>query len=377
MITFEEAHSWLNKYDTGHISASSGSLIDQVRKALREGRADETRGLLQQLNDLACNLRDDKEVNEILIECGHIFFILDDLAEAESILDDSVYRAWSDPHKRAVIRWLLGCVQWQSMPTRQQAVISWRNSLSDFERLAREAGLTSEQHAWYQETSENLHKSMLEAMGQAGNYVDIVEQPLRKINKSETFAEPVNVAETPPISEPMASAPPFTARISEPKGTQTSDILQLFTISEEIPAGDFGPSGIDPFPIGIVEIDSLTINGHPYSIHSTRGRKIINLPFDQKFSVVKVKGDSMDQENITEKDYVLLRKVDAPANGDIVMAEIVGIDSHATLKKYAKDVDSIILNPHSSNPAHKPFIFKKINEGFYIRGVVVAVLKPI
>ena len=44
----------------------------------------------------------------------------------------------------------------------------------------------------------------------------------------------------------------------------------------------------------------------------------------------------MDQENITEKDYVLLRKVDVPANGDIVMAEIVGIDSHATLKKYSQ-----------------------------------------
>jgi SOS-response transcriptional repressor LexA len=68
--------------------------------------------------------------------------------------------------------------------------------------------------------------------------------------------------------------------------------------------------------------------------------------------------------------------VDTPANGDIVMAEIVGIDSHATLKRYSRDLDSIMLKPHSSNPAHKPFIFKKINEGFYIRGVVVAVLKP-
>jgi phage repressor protein C with HTH and peptisase S24 domain len=377
MITFEDAYSWLNKYDTSHISASSGSLIEQVREALRKGRVDETRGLLQQVNDLACNLRDSKEVNEILIECGHISFILDDLAEAESILDDSVFRAWSDPHRRAVIRWLLGCVQWQSMPTRQLAVISWRNSLSDFERLAREAGLTSEQHIWYQETSDKLHESMLEAMGQAGNYVDIVEKPPRKTVEREAFAEPEDVTKASPISEPMANEPPFTTRLSEPRETQNSDILQLFTISEEIPAGDFGPSGIDPFPIGTVEIDSLTINGHPYSIHSTRGRKIITLPFDQKFSVVKVKGDSMDQENITEKDYVLLRKVDTPANGDIVMAEIVGIDSRATLKRYSRELDSIMLKPHSSNPDHKPFIFKSFNEGFYLRGVVVAVLKPI
>jgi hypothetical protein len=35
------------------------------------------------------------------------------------------------------------------------------------------------------------------------------------------------------------------------------------------------------------------------------------------------------------------------------------------------------LQPHSSNPVHKPFVFEKVNEGFFIRGVVVAVLKPI
>jgi phage repressor protein C with HTH and peptisase S24 domain len=159
--------------------------------------------------------------------------------------------------------------------------------------------------------------------------------------------------------------------------THTSDLLQLFTISEEIPAGDFGPSGIDPFPIGTVAIDRLSINGRPYSIHSTRGRRIINLPLDQKLIVVKVKGDSMNQENIAAEDFVLLRKVDVPANGDIVLAEIVGIDNTATLKRYFKEKDTITLKPSSSNPVHKPFVFKKVNEGFFIRGVVIAVLKPV
>ena len=363
MITFEDVHAWLNKYDKSHISDSSNSLIDQVLKAMKEGRKEEARGLLQQLVELACNLRDDKEVNEILIECGHIFFMLDDLTEAERILLSSVSRAWSDPHRRGVAQWMLGCVQWLSLTTRQQAVISWQSSLSDFERLAREAGLTSEQHAWYLEAHSRLQKSLLEAMQKAGSYVDVDETASSKSKKKEPFSQSGVVAD--------ASLPP------EPGENHPFDILQLFTISEEIPAGDFGPSGIDPFPIGTVEIDRLTINGHPYSIHSTRGRKVINLPFDQKFSVVKVKGDSMDQENITDKDYVLLRRVDAPANGDIVMAEIVGIDSHATLKRYSRQKDGITLKPHSSNPAHKPFVFKKINEGFYVRGVVVAVLKPI
>jgi hypothetical protein len=377
MITIEDAHAWLNKYDQSHISASSESLIDQVMQALGEGHADEARGLLQQLYDLAFHLREEKEVNEIMIESGHISFLLNDLAEAESILMDSVSRVWSDPHRRAVVQWMLGCVQWQSLPTRQLALIAWQNSISDLERLATEAGLTSEQHGWYQNTGALMQKSLLEAMKQAGSYVDVDEKPSGKTNEKGTSVISGIADETTRYPKPIAGKPDSTPRSPEPSAISSFDILQLFTISEEIPAGDFGPSGIDPFPIGTVEIDRLTINGNPYSIHSTRGRKIINLPLDQKFNVVKVKGDSMNQENITEKDYVLLRKVDAPANGDIVMAEIVGIDSHATLKRYSKEKNNITLKPNSSNPAHKPFVFKKINDGFYIRGVVVAVLKPI
>jgi phage repressor protein C with HTH and peptisase S24 domain len=361
MIVLEEVYSWLNRYGTSHIRPSSVCLIDQMLTALKEGRADEARGLLQQLKDLACKLRDDEEVTEILTECGTITYGMGSLEEAETILVDAVTRAWSNLHRRAVILWMVGCVQWRSMPARQRAVISWRNSISDFERLTRQPGLSHEQQAWYQETCACLEQSLIEALELVGRYMDLVQ--------SSGIAE----GGYPPPTQEFSTTPlPSGSAV-----TQTYDILQLFTISEEIPAGDFGPSGTDPFPIGTVEIDRLTINDHPYGIHSTRGRRIINLPFDQKYTVVKVKGDSMNLENITEEDFILLRRVDVPINGDIVMAEIVGIDSQATLKRYFKDNDTITLQPHSSNPVHKPFVFKKIDEGFYIRGVVVAVLKPI
>jgi hypothetical protein len=363
MIIFEDVYPWLNIYETSHISPSSASLISQVSKALGEHNAIEARGLLQQLYDLAYKLRDEKEVAELLVECAHSSYILGDLADAEKILEEAVSRTWSDLHQRAVIQWMLGCVQWNSLPDRQKAIVSWRNSLADFERLARQPGLSFEQHAWYQETSSRLQKSLLEDLEMVGSYMDV--GPDQSLHYAEGESQPPDDAALyiPSLTESAIPAP--------------SDILQLFSISEEIPAGDFGPSGIDPFPIGMVEIEQLSINGHPYSIHSTRGRKIINLPIDQKFFVVKVKGDSMDQENITEQDYVILRKVDRPSNGDIVMAEVVGIDSHATLKIFSRMKDAITLKPHSSNPSHKPFVFTNANEGFYIRGVVVAVLKPV
>ena len=332
MIALEHVYPWLNKFGMSHLSSSSLYLINQMRTALDEDSADKAGGLVQQLKDLAFKLRDNEEVTEILVECAEGFYILNRLDEAEIILSDAVSRAWSDLHRRAVIQWMLGTVQWQSFPSRQQAVISWQNSLSDFELLSKQPGLPYEQHAWYKETRAQLEQSVLEAMEQVGRYQDIDRGSSSGNHGEKPVAQSDKARSTPPLPDPGREQSDEVPRASESNPPSTSDILQLFTISDEIPAGDFGPSGIDPFPIGTVEIDRLLINGRPYSIHSTRGRKVINLPLDQKLAVVKVKGDSMDQENITADDYVILRRVDVPSNGDIVMAEVVGIDSQATLK---------------------------------------------
>ena len=374
MIAFEEVYSWLNKFGPSHLRPSSISLIGHMKTALETNHPIEAAGLLQQLKDQACRLRDDAEVTEVFLECAETADRMGSLDEARAILVDTVSRAWSDLHRRAVIQWLLGAVQWRSMPARQQAVISWRNSISDFERLAKQPSIPRQHRAWYEETCRTLEQNLVAALEEVGKYMDILPSPGTTEATSADRSTEISATLLPSASS--MTQPSDTLMPGESTITHTADILQLFTISEEIPAGDFGPSGSDPFPTDTVEIDRVLISGHPYSIHSTRGRRIINIPFDQKLIVVKVKGDSMNLENITEKDFVLLRKVDVPENGDIVLAEIVGVDSKATLKRYFIEKGTITLRPNSSNPIHQPFVFKKIDDGFYIRGVVVAVLKP-
>ena len=376
MIDYKEVYPWLNQFTPSHIGPATKILIDQIISALSENKEEETSGLLQQLKDFAYTLRDTEEITEVLVECAYGFYMLKRLKEAEVILTDAISRSWSDLHRRAVIQWMLGCVQWQTFPSRQHAMISWRNSLLDFELLARQPGLPIKQRNWYQASRGNLEQSLLETMEQFGNYLDLDGDGSSVMPENEVPARPGFDSMMTQSPDPGTISNYGTFKMEESIAFKPSDILQLFTISNEIPAGDFGPSGIDPFPIGTVEVDRLSINGHPYSIHSLRGRKIIDLAFDQKLLVIKVKGDSMDQEGILEQDYVIVRKVDVPYNGDIVMAEIVGIDSKATLKIYFKEKDTITLKPHSSNPVHKPFVFNKISKGFFIRGVVVAVLKP-
>jgi SOS-response transcriptional repressor LexA len=53
---------------------------------------------------------------------------------------------------------------------------------------------------------------------------------------------------------------------------------------------------------------------------------------------------------------------------------MISIDTEATLKRYYRQKDLIILKPHGSSPVHRPLEFKNINAGFYIRGVMIAVL---
>lgn len=379
MISLEDVYPWLNKFGKSHIPDSSDRLVNRMRSALGEGglekNPDEARWFLQQLKDLAYKLRDDHEVTEILIACAYSAYKLGSFDEAEAILVDAVSRSWSNIHWRAVVQWMVGCVMWQSLPKRQQALVSWRNSVSDFERLARTPGIPLDQQVWYKDAWCKLDQSLSEALRELG----ILPGTGQLLGKSETML-PAGSEQSPIPQPPSSTTVLFSADTPSPllpRVTQASDSLQLFTISEEIPLGDFGPDGMDPFPVGTVELNRLSINGRPYSIHSTRGRSVIKLPLDQKLTVVKVKGDSMDLDSITEQDYVLLRRMDAPSNGDIVMAEIVGVDSRAMLKRYSKEGSTISLYPNSRNPAHKPYMFNNGDEGFYIRGVVIAVLKPI
>ena len=379
MIDLEDVYPWLAKFGNTHISSSSEEVVNRITNELGKDQSGNKtikgRGYLNQLKELAGNIPDNEEITAIYIAFGYHAYQMGHLAEAEAIFGDAVSRSWSNIHDRAVAYWMLGCVQWQSTLSRQQAIISWRNSVSDFNRLAQQPGLPLDQKVWYQDAWYKTNQSMLEAMKELGNIVEIGQPSRKPDNDPLTASEQFSISRLP--SESTATFPLDDLSLYDIGEIQSSGVLQLFTISEEIPAGDFGPGGMDPFPKGTVDLNRLSIDGHPYSIHSTRGRKVIKLPLDQKMVVVKVKGDSMDLDNIAEQDYILLTRVDVPLNGDLVMAEIVGVDKTAILKRYLQEGENITLQPHSSNSIHKTYDFKKDDKGFCIRGVVIAVLKPI
>ncbi|MBI4078858.1 MAG: transcriptional repressor LexA [Candidatus Levybacteria bacterium] len=62
--------------------------------------------------------------------------------------------------------------------------------------------------------------------------------------------------------------------------------------------------------------------------------------------VLQVKGESMIEDGILDGDYVVIERTDQATNGDIVVAIVD--DNLATLKKFYKEGDKIVLRPANS-----------------------------
>lgn len=85
--------------------------------------------------------------------------------------------------------------------------------------------------------------------------------------------------------------------------------------------------------------------------------------------VLRVRGDSMIDEQIRDGDYVIIEARDAAGDGETVVALVDG--SEATLKRFSRMGGRIRLEP--ANPAMKPIVLAA--ERVRIQGVAIGVLR--
>jgi len=85
--------------------------------------------------------------------------------------------------------------------------------------------------------------------------------------------------------------------------------------------------------------------------------------------VLRVKGDSMIDEQIRDGDYVIVEDRRSAENGETVIAMLNGAD--VTLKKLYREQGRIRLQP--ANPAMQPII--ALAEHVQVQGVVVGVMR--
>ena len=82
---------------------------------------------------------------------------------------------------------------------------------------------------------------------------------------------------------------------------------------------------------------------------------------------LRVKGDSMVEDQIASGDYVVVRKQDSCHEGDIVVALVDGHE--ATLKRFYRERDRVRLEP--ANSTMKPIYSNNVK----VLGVVVGVVR--
>jgi len=85
---------------------------------------------------------------------------------------------------------------------------------------------------------------------------------------------------------------------------------------------------------------------------------------------LRVRGDSMIEENIQDGDIIIVASQKIADNGQVVVALIDG--NYATVKKFYREPEFIRLEP--ANPQFKP-IFIKTPERIQIQGVVTGLIR--
>jgi repressor LexA len=83
--------------------------------------------------------------------------------------------------------------------------------------------------------------------------------------------------------------------------------------------------------------------------------------------VLKVRGDSMIDEQIRDGDFVVIEQRPTARDGETVVALLA--DGEATLKRFYRDREGIRLQP--ANPEYAPIVTRDVS----IQGVVVGVLR--
>jgi SOS-response transcriptional repressor LexA len=347
---------WLNKWEPSRLRPSITKLICRMRNTIGSRKNfDDAWKLMDEIEKLQGLLHDDtrtysKESPHMLLECGIAAHQMGNSREAVRFLSGAI-TTYTDVHDNAVARWLLGCVYWH-LNEPVNALSAWEKSLIDFKDLEKRTLRNADLTTWYHDR-------------------------VKEMDEAIKHAADTNVP------------PPIHWVRPKPKNTDSKKrhLIQSLPVIGEIPAGT--ASSVLPEPVEFMEVNQVQLGGREYRIVSLiRGKKVVHLPLEQRFYILRVHGNSMNNatpEPIEDGDYVIMREQQTADDQEIVAAEIVSGDNkddRATLKRFTHADGKIYLVPESTDPCFSERIdlldcFTKFDEGFHIRGVALAVLKPL
>lgn len=158
------------------------------------------------------------------------------------------------------------------------------------------------------------------------------------------------------------------AKLAEIFGTPPAYLMGWEEKNDKLPPEAFDDHPAHKIPIlgyisaGLPLYAEQHINGYTYTDRKNGGAEYFGLI---------VKGDSMNAARIYPGDTLIVRRQQSVENGEI--AVVMVNNENATVKRFRKEKDVVILTPQSTNPAHQPQIYSLKNTSIKIIGKVVKV----
>ena len=378
MYTLENTYHWLVNWEVKYPYHALGVLVGQLNAAASANDAARVAELVDELKFAADRLADPLQRAQVRLECARAYHnvlknneAMDEIGEAIKLLDKASAYDGASKHYYAVAKWMLGDLLLELKPPphssgkspqsgnpRKEALVAWQTSLNEFTSLVvwpvHEVG----SGAWYQDRCAEMRQGIDRLL--------LSPRPA----PAPTARKGAAAGATPP--------PP---KFKFPISTLYAGNIQSLAVVGQIPAGGFGPTGMDPHTLEKVRLlpsqDKFTIGGKTHRLVNLRGSPgVTELVSSRAYFILRVKGDSMNADHIDPGDYVLVRQQDSADPMDIVAAEVVHTDAEATLKRFVRRDRQVILEPRSTNPNHPTFTFTEPTRNFFIRGVALAVFKP-
>ena len=366
MDNLENTYQWLQVSEHALSQHALAIYIQQMRLAVDANNTALALNYMAEVKATAGMIADALDQAYVHLECARANFVLDRSDEAmleiETAIDLLQARAGYDSafkHCNALAHWMRGNLLLEIPDQRSAAVAAWQTSLADFSTLA--AGPAEFRTA---------------ASGNPDWYNDRCSEMRQGIE----FVISTGVVTPPPL--PVTSTlPPPLIPFTLPISTLYSGNIHALPIVGLIPAGGFAPSGMDPYVLETLTLapmqDEFLIGGDLHRLVNLRGSPgVTTLVSSTTYYILQVTGDSMNAAQINSGDYVLLKQQSSADQMDIVAAEIVNVDTEATLKRYLRTNGMITLEPSSTNPTYQPFTFTDSTLNFSIRGVALGVFKP-
>lgn len=382
-------------------------LVNQMRQAAAQKQRKNVDRLILALKEASAGSLAVLERAQIQIECGRAVYAVDKKEQAFqhieqgiAVLNPLVTSSNEHRHFHGVALWMLGLLLHEQKPLSLKALDCFKGSLADFEILALPNQTIWPTTEWYRAACQEMRQQLNQywesepesaPVDRPSVSVQAPRQPAGEAPASNTEMLRLPVAGDKPPESPQVDQPPARGVVAPAKksGARVEWVEARLAVNRprqlniigRIPAGGFGPDGQLPYRLGSIRIDGemkdftlLGVQCRMFSLRANLG--IIRLTSTRNYFILKVVGDSMNRAGIDPGDFVLLVQQDACEPGDIVAAEINGVDDGATLKIFARRGRRISLVPKSSNTSYEEQYFDQGSNGFSIRGVVLGVFKP-